>query len=275
MIFRDLNWENYGLKIDGVSLTNLRFADDVTLIAKNAEELQEMLKQLVQKSDEYGLQINYGKTCILTNAEKTKITINQKKIEYADEVTYLGQLVSFKDQQNKELSKRIATGWRKYWALKHIFKNKKLSQFIKSKVFNICITPAITYGSQTWALTRKQYQRVQINQRRMERSMLGITLKDKIRNEDLRRKTKVKSIASVCCRLKWKWGGHVMRQGNFKWTTQITKWIPRQQKRRKGRPRRRWKDEFTEKAGTLYERAAQNKTFWKQLGEAQAQEWAL
>ncbi|XP_048522724.1 uncharacterized protein LOC125504564 [Dendroctonus ponderosae] len=46
----------------------------------------------------------------------------------------------------------------------------------------------------------------------MERSMLGISLRDKIRNTEIRRKTKVKDMIEHVAELKWQWAGHVARQ---------------------------------------------------------------
>lgn len=38
-IFRNLKWDNCGLDIDGKRLSNLRFADDITLLSESKDEL--------------------------------------------------------------------------------------------------------------------------------------------------------------------------------------------------------------------------------------------
>ena len=43
-IFRRLNWENKGVKIDGEFLSNLRFADDIFLCTETPQELQQMIR---------------------------------------------------------------------------------------------------------------------------------------------------------------------------------------------------------------------------------------
>ncbi|GJQ79106.1 hypothetical protein Trydic_g5361 [Trypoxylus dichotomus] len=48
-------------------------------------------------------------------------------------------------------------------------------------------------------------------QREMEKPMLGITLRDLIRNEDLRRETGVNDVVNVVVKLKWHWTNHVVR----------------------------------------------------------------
>ncbi|CAH2211570.1 jg27617 [Pararge aegeria aegeria] len=42
-------------------------------------------------------------------------------------------------------------------------------------------------------------------QRAMERAMLGVSLCDQIRNEEIRRRTRVTDIAQRVAKLKWQW----------------------------------------------------------------------
>ena len=51
-MFRRLNWENKGLKIDGEFLSNLRFADDMFLCTKTPQELQQMLQELSKENNQ-------------------------------------------------------------------------------------------------------------------------------------------------------------------------------------------------------------------------------
>ena len=60
-IFRNLNWNRkYGIKLDGHRLTNLRFADDVILFARNHKKLQDMLQDLSNCSKYAGLTYEHG-----------------------------------------------------------------------------------------------------------------------------------------------------------------------------------------------------------------------
>ncbi len=58
-VFRNLNWENKGIRIDGKYLNNLMYADDVVLIAKNIEQLGVMLTELITEGGKAGLNINF------------------------------------------------------------------------------------------------------------------------------------------------------------------------------------------------------------------------
>ncbi|KAI8425160.1 hypothetical protein MSG28_006989 [Choristoneura fumiferana] len=49
-----------------------------------------------------------------------------------------------------------------------------------------CVLPVMTYGSETWALTMGLMRKLKVTQRAMERAMLGVSLRDRIRNDDIR-----------------------------------------------------------------------------------------
>jgi len=49
-------WENYGIKIDGIKLDNLRFANDIVLIAGSNEELQRMEAEQLEECKKGGFE---------------------------------------------------------------------------------------------------------------------------------------------------------------------------------------------------------------------------
>lgn len=269
-VFRRLEWDNYGLIINGVRLNHLRFADDLIIISEDSKGLQKMLEQLVYESDNVGLSMNTAKTKIMSNSENAPIIVNGKTIEYVMEYTYLGQIISPIDLATKEINNRITLAWKRYWSLKEIMKNPLVPLKAKSKIFNTCILPVMTYGCQTWSLTNHNIHKLETCQHSMERSMLSIKLKDKIKLNTIRKKTKITDVTYCVKKLKWRWAGHMIRSNKDKWCKDVTEWCPRQYKRRKGRQRRRWEDDFKTIAGHTWTRQAQNRIRWRALGEAYA-----
>lgn len=236
-IFKKLGWEDRepGIKIDGKFLSDLRFADDIVLFANTTEELIMMLEELNEQCQQAGLRLNINKTKIMSNSiNSASVILNGEEIEAVDQYVYLGQTTSFKNKQEEELSRRIALAWAKYWSLKDILKGKYDNK-MKKKVFDSRVLPTLTYGCQTWSLSKHQMNRLTVCQRRMERSMLGIKLKDRIPNKEIRRRTGLADVASKVKRLKWKWAGHIMRTKDDRWTKSTTLWVPRNKKRRRGR----------------------------------------
>ena len=64
-LFRSLDWSNRGVSINGNKLSNLTFADDVTIIAQDLKELEIGLNELSVASMQHGLKINMAKTEVL------------------------------------------------------------------------------------------------------------------------------------------------------------------------------------------------------------------
>ena len=102
---------------------------------------------------------------------------------------------------------------------------------LKRQVFDQCVLPTMTYGCQTWSLTKATTQRLRTAQRAMERKMLKAKLKDKIPCREIRAKTNIKDVVKFAAKQKWKWAGHVARLNDNRWTKRITDWQPRYGKR--------------------------------------------
>lgn len=141
-----------------------------------------MLNELASESKKVGLTLNPEKTKIMTNGHKSCINVGGSQISYVEEYVYLGQLISPKDNANREIERRIANGWKRYWSLREVMKDKNLQVNTKRKLFNICNLPVLTYGSQTWPITKNMMNKIATCQRAMERSMLGVKRRDRIGN---------------------------------------------------------------------------------------------
>ena len=51
-----------GIKIAGRNTKNLRYADDITLMAESEEELKSLLRKVKEESEKVGLKLNIQKT---------------------------------------------------------------------------------------------------------------------------------------------------------------------------------------------------------------------
>ncbi len=60
-VFRNLNGEGEGIKINGQDLNNLHLADDIVLLSNNMYELKSMVEELSRESKKVGLSKNNGK----------------------------------------------------------------------------------------------------------------------------------------------------------------------------------------------------------------------
>ena len=56
-----------GMKISGINVNNLRYADDTTLMAESEEELKSLLMKVKEMSEKVGLKLNTQKTKIIVS----------------------------------------------------------------------------------------------------------------------------------------------------------------------------------------------------------------
>ena len=69
-----------GIKIVGRNINNLRYADDITLMAES-EELKSLLMKVKEESEKVGLKLNVQKTKIMASGPITSWEIDGKTVE--------------------------------------------------------------------------------------------------------------------------------------------------------------------------------------------------
>ena len=147
-----------------------------------------------------------------------------------------------------------------------------MNNSLKRKVFDSCVLPVLTYGAETLTLTKASSSKLRVAQRAMERSMLGITLRDKKTNEWIRQQTRVVDVMTRIASLKWNWAGHIARMTDDRWTKAILQWRP-PKTRPTGRPPERWTNDIKRVAGITWQQVAVDRDEWKRKGEAYIQQW--
>ena len=69
-----------GIKIAGRNISNLRYADDTTLMAKSKEELKSLLMTVKEESEKVGLKLNIQKTKIMASGPITSWQIDWETV---------------------------------------------------------------------------------------------------------------------------------------------------------------------------------------------------
>ena len=70
-----------GIKIPGRNINNLRYADDITLMAEREEELKNLLMKVKEESEKFGLKLNIQKTKIMVSHPITSWQIDGETME--------------------------------------------------------------------------------------------------------------------------------------------------------------------------------------------------
>ena len=84
-----------GITIGGRRINNLRYADDIVLLASSQEELQDLLTRIAEVGKEYNLMINVNKTKVMSSdGQKPSISIGNTELEQVTKFPYLGSWIT-------------------------------------------------------------------------------------------------------------------------------------------------------------------------------------
>ena len=105
------------------------------------------------------------------------------------------------------------------------------------------IRPALTYGSECWAMKVTNKRKIATTEMRMFRGILGMSRRDHTRNEETRRILHVSPIDEVIRGDCLRWFGHIQRRDVNNVTRRVMELaIPGT--RRRGRPNRTWNQQI-------------------------------
>ena len=123
-----------GIKIDGRNISNLKYADNTTLMAESEEELKSLLMKVKEESEKVGLKLNIQKTKIMASGPITSWEIDGATVETVADFIFLGSKITADGDCSYEIKRPLAP-WKKSYGQprqhikkqKHYFANKVLS----------------------------------------------------------------------------------------------------------------------------------------------------
>jgi hypothetical protein len=195
-------------------LTDLEFADDITLLSTNLENIQQLLYAVEREALKVGLRINRDKTeylvigkLITSRKNQLLYSLNSSiPLQQVDDFKFLGSLLI---DLKKEISIRIALAWKAATNLRRIWKNDLFTLKFKLNIFTAVVESALLYGAETWTLTDTLEKKLDGAYTRMLRYIKNINWQDRITNTTLYEKIPPISVKLRERRLKFV--GHVYR----------------------------------------------------------------
>ena len=82
-----------GIKIAGRNISNLRYADDTTLMAES-EEIKSLLMKVKEESEKVGLKLNIQKTKTMASGPITSWQIDVETVETVTDFIFLGSKIT-------------------------------------------------------------------------------------------------------------------------------------------------------------------------------------
>ena len=83
-----------GIKTARRNINNLRYADDITLMAESKEEIKNLLMRVKEESEKAGLKLNIQKTKIMASSPITSWQIEEERVEEVTDFLFLASKIT-------------------------------------------------------------------------------------------------------------------------------------------------------------------------------------
>ena len=240
-----------GIKIGGLCLNNLRYADDTTLAASLTEDLKNIIRAVKKASEEYGLYLNIGKTKVLSSVPLSSFEVDGMDIEVVHSFNFLGSTISDDGDCSKEIIRRTILGKVAMKGLQRVWKDRDISLATKVRLVKSLVFPVVCYSCESWTMKAKDRRRIEAFENWCWRRLLRIPWSAKRTNESIRNELQINEhIEHKMSELKLRYFGHVVRANGLEKTIMFGMG---EGQRRRGRPRIRWLDEIVALTGKKLE----------------------
>ena len=168
-----------GIKIGGVNINNVRYADDTVLIADSEEKLKNLIDAVQEASEAKGLRLNIKKTEVMVvskqpNPPRCNITINNETLKQVEQFKYLGSILTQDSRCNQEIKTRIAIAKQAFSKMKNFLTNLHISLHSRIRAMKTFIWSTLTYGCETWTISKESKKKIEAAEMWFYRRMLRI-----------------------------------------------------------------------------------------------------
>ena len=147
-----------GIKIARRNISNLRYADDTTLMAESEEELKSLLMKVKEESEKVGLKLNIQKAKIMASGPITSWEIDGETVETVSDFIFLGSKITSDDDCSHEIKRHLLLGRKVMTNLDSILKIRDV--ILPTKVYLVKAFPVVMYGCESWTVKKAECRRI-------------------------------------------------------------------------------------------------------------------
>ena len=148
-----------GIKIARRNISNLRYADDTTLMAESEEELKSLLMRVKEESGKVGLKLNIQKTKIMASGPITSWQIDGEAMEtVSDFILGVSKIMADGDCSH-EIKRRLLFGRKVMTDLDSTLKSRDITLLTKVHLVKAMVLSVIMYRSESWTIKKAEYRR--------------------------------------------------------------------------------------------------------------------
>ena len=143
-----------GIKIARRNINNLRYADDIVLMAKSEEELKSLLMKVKEESENFGLKVNIQKTKIMASGPIISWQRGGETVETVADFIFLGSKITADGDCSREIKRRLLLGRKVMTNLDSMLKSRDITLSTKVSLIKAMIFPVVIYGSESWTIKK-------------------------------------------------------------------------------------------------------------------------
>ena len=152
-----------GIKIAGKNINNLRYADDITLMAESKEELKSLLMKVKEESEKVGLKLNIGKTKIMASDPITSWKIDGETMETVSDFIFWSSKITANGDCSHEIKRCLLLGRKAMSNIDSMLKHRDIT--LPTKVYlktivKAMVFPVVMFGCESWSIKKAEYQRI-------------------------------------------------------------------------------------------------------------------
>ena len=134
-----------GIKIATRNISNLRYADDTTLMAEYEEELKSLLMKVKEESEKVGLKLNILKT-IMPSGRITSWQIDGETVETVSDFILGDSKITADGDCSHEIKRCLLLGRKVMTNLDSILKSRDITLSTKVRLVKAMFFPVVRYG---------------------------------------------------------------------------------------------------------------------------------
>ena len=150
----------HGIKIAGRTISNLRYADDTTLMAESEEELKSLLMKVKEESEKAGLKFNIQKMKIAVSIPITLWQIDGETVEIVRDFIFLGSKITADGDCIHEIKRCLLLGRKAMTNLDSILKSRDITLPTKVCIVKAMVFPVVMYGCENCTIKKAEHQRI-------------------------------------------------------------------------------------------------------------------
>ena len=229
-----------GIKIAGRNISNLRYADDTTLMAES-EEQKSLLMKVKEESEKVGIKLNIWKTKIMASDPITSWKRDRETVETLSDFIFLGSSITANGDCSHEIKRCFFLRRKVMTNLDSILKSRDTTLPIKVHLVKPMVFPVVMHGCESWTIKKGEKGRIDAFELWCWRRLLSVPWTARRANQSILKEISTEySLERLMLKLKLQYFGDLMqRADSFEKTLMMGKIEDR---RRRGRQRMRWLD---------------------------------